>query len=391
VKKDPDGNFLFLPFESPKMPKSIKREVTNKEIFYRGKTTKFSEHQCKICQKYFCNMRALKKHTELHFQPSSFDCKRCKKTFKRKYKFNAHKCVKKSERHFCSFCDKNFSLSETLKTHMKKFHSEKMTVNLYCCDFCDRKFFDKYKLKVHIEGFLCRKIFDCDHCGKEFHAKKDISQHVLTHAKFKVECEICYAQVKPKSLYIHMRFIHHESKKVECKICKKVFKYSSNLKKHEKIHEKKQFGCQVCEFKFSLKGHLNQHMKFHENPDQFKCQICGQQLTSKQGLEFHLRTHDKNREKNLKCNQCDYKTDNKQSLKVHLKIHEKLNEKLKKFPNAIKCEKCFSVLISKSSYRKHKRRHHGNRQKIQCDICGLKVYKPSLEKHFASKHQNKIK
>jgi KRAB domain-containing zinc finger protein len=448
VKKDPEGNFLFLPFESLKMPKSIKGEVTKKEIKAGGKSTKFSDFQCKICQKYFCNTRTLNRHTELHYQPSSFECKKCEKTWELKHKFDAHKCVEKSEKHFCTFCEKIFLNVSTLTKHVKKFHSDKLKVDLFSCDFCDEKFITKGKLKNHLERFKCRikKIFTCDHCGKEFDEKRKISQHVQSHKKFKVECEICYAQVKAKNLSEHMKKVHID-KTFECKICKKLFKTFRHLRVHQTMHEAKQFSCQFCERKFPTQGHLNFHMKFHENPDQFKCQICGHQSKEKGTLKYHLRTHDKNREKNLKCDKCEYKTDYKHSLLSHLKSHERHNGKLKnlsaikcekspsvlknkvafqshlywkhgtlqcdicgsKFahklslrihlikvhlfcpsknsPNVVKCEKCPSVLMSKKYYRRHLRIIHENREKPQCDACGFKfAHKYSLRRHFVNQH-----
>jgi KRAB domain-containing zinc finger protein len=387
VKKDPEGNFLFLPSESPKMPKSIKREVTRKEI--RKKDTraiKFSKFQCKICEKYFSGTHALNQHVELHFQPSSFECKKCERVFELKKRFVNHKCVKKSERHFCTFCEKNFAYENSLKQHLKNFHADKFQADFHCCHFCDKTYIQKHKLKAHLESFQCRRIFTCDHCGKKVDDKKKIYQHVKIHAIHKVECKICQAQVKLTSLRDHMR-IMHESEKVECKICKKVFKNSHLLKNHFLFHELKKFGCQICKLIFSTRGNFNQHMKFHENPEQFKCQICGHQTKEKKVLKKHLRTHDKNREKNLKCNQCNFKTDNKYYLSSHLKSHEKSKRKLIFFPNAIKCEKCPSVLINKKYHQTHLWRKHGNRPKLQCDACGLEfAQKDSFKKHFALKH-----
>jgi KRAB domain-containing zinc finger protein len=298
VKKDPEGNFLFLPFESPKMPKLIKREVTRKEIFYNGpKSTKFSKFQCKICQKYFCNKKELNRHVELHFQPSSFECKKCEKILKLKGNFDVHKCAKKSERHQCSFCEKNYSFAISLSKHIKNCHAQKLRINWFYCDFCDEIFIQKHKLKFHLESFQCKKIFTCDHCGKEFHDKRKIWSHIKSHAVHKVECKICHVKVKEGCLNSHIKSFHHKSQ-IQCKFCDQIF---------------------------PTKGRLNQHMKFHENPEQFKCQICGHQSKRKEHLEVHLKTHDKNREKNFKCNQCDYKTDHKGSLKKHLGRHSLIN------------------------------------------------------------------
>jgi KRAB domain-containing zinc finger protein len=388
VKKDPEGNFLFLPFKNPKMPKSIKREVMRKEIT-RGGSTKFSKFQCKICQKYFCNKNVLNRHTERHFQPSNFECKRCEKVFIRKHNFDAHKCVKKSDRHFCSFCEKNFGEVKSLIEHLKKSHADNFKVALFHCDFCDKKFFRKKFLKFHLENFKCRtrQNFTCDHCGKEFEDKNKMSRHVKNHKTEKVECKICHAQVKVNSYAMHMSSVH--TKEIfECKICKKILKNSQTLRLHQNFHVGKKFSCNLCDKKFRVKTRFNEHMKFHENPEQFKCQICGHQAKTKSDLKLHLRLHDKNREKNLKCDQCDFKTDRNKNLLHHKKVHEKLVLKLKNSPTAVKCEKCPSVM-NKKFYEKHLKLQHGNLQKVQCDACGKEfTTKQNLKDHFFRMHLN---
>jgi hypothetical protein len=248
VKKDPEGNFLFLSFESPKMPKPIKREVTKMEI-NRKRSVKFSKHQCKICQRYFCDKRSVDLHTELHFQPSNFECKKCGRVFKIKGSFDTHKCLKQKTK-------------KTLQHKIKE--SEK------------------------------QKNVTCDHCGKKFNDKRNIWHHIKIHAIHKVECKICHVQVKFSSLTNHKSLVHKFGVKTfKCKICNKVLKNSLTLQRHEKLHERKKFECQFCDKKFSLKAQFNHHMKFHENPEQFKCQVCGLQAKEKGVLKKHLSRHQK--------------------------------------------------------------------------------------------------
>jgi transposase-like protein len=60
---------------------------------------------------------------------------------------------------------------------------------------------------------------------------------------------------------------------------------------------------------------------------------------------------------------------------------------MEKFPNALKCEKCPSLLKTKRVYRLHLRERHENRQKYQCDFCGSEFAdKKSIKRHFVAKH-----
>jgi KRAB domain-containing zinc finger protein len=398
VKKDPEGNFLFLPFESPKIPKSIKKEVTRKEILsgFRFKNC-VSEFQCKICQKYFKKQQNLNEHTERHFQPSSYECKKCRRIFKLKHHYDKHvanKCRKKEGNKICHFCHKSFSSVTYLKIHQRKVHKVESNHDWLSCDHCEKKFLKKSALKVHLETFQCRirKIFFCDHCGKEFDEKKKILKHIQKHKIHKVECQICHIKVREDNLKRHMQTIHGQNQKVECKICYKFFKHNSALKCHENIHDVKKFKCQWCARKFTTLGKLNEHSKFHKNPEKYACAVCGHQAKDKSSLMLHLRIHDKNRDKKYKCDQCDFKTDINVNFGKHSKSHEKREAKLKNVPTAIKCKKCPSVLINKNSYNDHLRKVHTKHNKnSECDICGVKlIYKHSVKRHFKEIHKIKL-
>lgn len=384
VKKDLEGNFLLLSQRAPKMPKVAKREMARMEIKAHGKPRRaYSDFQCKICHTYLCSNTSLNQHTERHFQPSSYECKKCEKHFAVKTYFEAHKCGRRT----CKFCEKSFVAIGSLTQHIASAHADKSEFNWLICDLCDGKFLKKERLEKHLKTLKCQapsRVFSCDQCDRKFSTKKSgIIQHVKVHVVHQIECEICHAKIKPASFRYHMKVLHGTKAGIKCKICNKTLATLCNLKQHQKLHETRRFHCLNCDKKFSSQGRLNAHKKFHENPDQFRCKICGFQSRSNQNLKFHLRTHDKNREKLFDCNLCDFKTDRKDSLEGHLRFHEKLYEKFKKFPNAIRCEKCPAVFTNKRSFQRHLRDRHGNKEKLKCDHCEYKtVDKSTLKKHL---------
>lgn len=381
VKKDPEGNFLFIPFNIPKLPKAIKREVIRKEI-KAGHIVKFSKFQCEICLKYLKDSKSLNHHTEFHFQLLPFKCKKCERSFVR---LNRHKCVKITDQNPCKFCNKIFSHSNSLIAHVKNVHGEELKLNLFYCDICNHKFTSKLRLESHVKKCNNPKLFLCDHCGKVFKAKIVLKMHMRCHQRCKIECKICHIKIASRCLLAHMRFVHQRDE-VECEVCKKVFKNFRLLNQHKNIHIKDRLQCRFCDLKFSLQTHLNQHMKFHEKPEDFKCKICGVLLKTKLSLRNHSKTHEKIREKNFKCNLCDFRTVHKRSLTYHLNSHKKQELKLLNFPTARKCEKCNSVLKHDYSYYQHMQDKHENRISFCCDFCGINfLAKISIMKHFDKK------
>jgi hypothetical protein len=222
----------------PKSKKFVVREVTKAAIVNNKRySTEFSEFQCQICLKYFSRKFYLDYHMELHFQPSTYDCQNCERIFKTKFRFDGHKCVKKSERHFCTFCDKNFSSVDSLTAHVKNNHSEKLNQKIFLCKLCGAKFFHEHKLRVHLKTFVCLQAYHCDYCGKKFDKKRGLKDHIKVHAIYKVECTICNAMVKLSSWRIHTR-LKHLKKEAKAKSRKSV-KVPKNQQKSQ-VHKRRK-------------------------------------------------------------------------------------------------------------------------------------------------------
>ena len=81
----------------------------------------------------------------------------------------------KSKTHSCEFCEKTFSLTTDLQTHVINVHEKN-----YKCDQCGKAFGKSDYLKEHIKG-VHEKIKDniCEECGIAFR-----DELILHHDKY---------------------------------------------------------------------------------------------------------------------------------------------------------------------------------------------------------------
>lgn len=315
-------------------------------------------------------------------------CEKCGKVFIIVKSFKRHKCD-----YNCKFCGRKFNVQKRVAEHMKKFHMAELGNSLSKCKICGSLFILKWSLEAHMktkhsDGKIHN--FVCDFDGKIFKNKQDLYRHMKTHMPT-VKCEICNAELKPRSINQHLKEVHVVKREFQCDICQKYFKSHSALKMHKKNHNKR-FKCELCNKKFSLPSLLNQHQKeVHENPNSFSCQVCDKKFNYKTNLLSHMKTHEKDRAKPFKCPRCDYATDSQERFSKHTKYHLKLDEKYALIKNPLKCTKCPTMCKDKRALRNHIRRVHPSNL-LKCDYCGKDFKaKAHLIRHIRGLHLRSVK
>ncbi|XP_037837917.1 zinc finger protein 784 [Kryptolebias marmoratus] len=79
----------------------------------------------------------------------------------------------RDRRFVCTFCNKCFSSSRSLETHMRVHTGERP----YSCAQCGKRFTQSGHLKTHQSVHTGERPFACEHCGKRFAAKQNLRIH----------------------------------------------------------------------------------------------------------------------------------------------------------------------------------------------------------------------
>lgn len=154
------------------------------------------------------------------------------------------------EPHTCYICAKVFSHRDALARHLRIFHAKATAM---FCDHCPKRYFDKGSLVQHMKSHM-KKNLACNVCDFRTADRNILKAHKSTHVRNE-KCKICDKRVT--SLRMHM--ISHAPKEI-CPICdKRVSKYG--LKPHLKTHDKHK--CKQCNVIFRNYEELRRWVNFN--------------------------------------------------------------------------------------------------------------------------------
>jgi len=172
------------------------------------------------------------------FSDVDYKCVECKKTFEKKKYFKrhmktaVHSANKVDNPFYCAHCPKIFYYKFNLSSHMKQIHFKQY--NNYICNLCGRSFQYRNNYKRHKDSHMQVRNYVCEHCGACFYRKHALQDHqVAKHNNEKnFVCNECGDNFKLKSILTRHMKNHSETKKYICH-CKRIFKFVSNLRRHQ--------------------------------------------------------------------------------------------------------------------------------------------------------------
>lgn len=225
----------------------------------------------------------------------TFECRKCKQLFETANKLEYHqaKAHRRSaasnqrRQHRCRLCEEDtgddavadvavFASQRDLRQHIDAEHRNADTGQFDCAN-CDRTFACASFLAMHRLKHTRLKPFACDLCDARFgrlaHMKYHrASKHVEQH---QFRCDQCPAGGQPKSfktaesLRRHRTHMHPagwaEERRYPCEQCEKVFRDSSDLRRHRWTHGgfERKYGCELCEKRFHEPKGLRKHRLAH--------------------------------------------------------------------------------------------------------------------------------
>ena len=135
----------------------------------------------------------------------------------------------------CTFCRKDFPSAKALRRHLH-MHEGK---SVYMCPKCGKHLVSRATMEMHQSSCGSQDYpHNCATCGKGYHTKQALLQHLQTHQP-------------PASV-----------EECTCPDCKQVFNLVKTMREHRAMH-RGPFSCPVedCPAIFSLPKHHNRHLR----------------------------------------------------------------------------------------------------------------------------------
>ena len=245
---------------------------------------------------------------------------------------------------YCDICQKKFTTKRAKELHQKSIHDKIKDIE---CWYCDKAFTQSSNLATHVKKYHFSEVgddqyqFRCPECNKDFSSKGHLKRHLenVHEKKKKIFCEICQKGFSTKAdADRHLRTVHEKLRNFKCEFCKnRAFKTNALLNLHVKtVHEGlKPFECQTCNKTFSQKGNLNTHIaRYHEtNNDKIPELLTAFQSELEEKTAKNTEEEDEvpsteinNSKKNFQCLFCNKFFRHKVNLKTHLKKYHTLDE-----------------------------------------------------------------
>ncbi|QCE01748.1 general transcription factor IIIA [Vigna unguiculata] len=290
-------------------------------------------------------------------------------------------------RYFCQYCGICRSKKTLITSHINSQHKEEdekarkerdpeaESSKSNTCGECGATFKKHAYLLQHMQSHSLERPFVCtvDDCQASYRRKDHLTRHLLLHEGKTFNCPVVNCNIEfslQGNMKRHVEEIHDGSstaaadkshKQHVCPEigCGKVFRFSSQLKKHEDSHVKLESVDVVCLEPGCMKHFANvQCLKAHVNSSHqyMSCDICGSKQLKK-NIKRHLRSHEADTSSS-ETFQCEFKG-------------------------------CSCTFSKKSNLDKHKKAVHLQEKPFRCGFpeCGMRF----AYKHVRDNHEKTAK
>ena len=155
---------------------------------------------CPLCKGRFRNSSDLRRHERSHGEVKQLQCSfpNCSFATNRRDSLRLHEKTHTGIEgrlvHPCVMCGKKFSSEQIASRHRKTCGQDKqrkeMVVRETLCKMCNKEFSSTYKLATHMKRHQGKLDFPCSDCDKMFASTASLNKHKLSHQK-SFQCELC--------------------------------------------------------------------------------------------------------------------------------------------------------------------------------------------------------
>ncbi|XP_004498336.1 transcription factor IIIA [Cicer arietinum] len=280
-------------------------------------------------------------------------------------------------RYYCQYCGICRSKKTLITSHINSVHKEEVEKT-------------RVEAEAETEGVL--KANTCEECGASFKKPAYLLQHMQSHSlerPYVCSLEDCNASYRRKD-HLNRHLLQHKGKTFKCPIenCKSDFSLQSNLKRHiDEIHDEnstsvssenqKQFVCpeigcgKVFRYASQLQKHEDSHVKLETIDVVCLEPGCMKHFTNAECLKAHVKSC----HQHMTCETCGSKQ-LKKNMKRHLRTHEASSPS-----KVFQCEfeGCDCTFSTKSNLHTHEKAVH---IQVKPFVCGF----PDCGMRFAYKH-----
>ncbi|XP_013162552.1 PREDICTED: zinc finger protein 311-like, partial [Papilio xuthus] len=273
-------------------------------------------YKCPHCPSEFKKRSSYFGHLRLK-HVSDFVCEICGYTFLSKKGVYGHKKRKHKMKRgspmtldgpYCEVCEVRFASEMAYNTHLK-------VSSKHSTDDDRNRIRNDYIGVDHVIQSVGRgkgrpiakdsnrpepKLIDCEQCGVQlrgmmkymYHFKREHPDKHRTkypNVKGSVMCDQCGKIFHTKALLLDHMWVHTGEKRFKCSLCDKSFSMHCNLVNHQMVHSEQRpvYDCEICGKGFLFAANRKRHMIVHSGLKPFKCDVCEKTFKSNAEKRLH--------------------------------------------------------------------------------------------------------